>query len=249
MGLVRSIITQTVARFTSGFWSSLFGAAGKELGESMRSGPRLRFEAGVARAPVEPAEVRQGRELASGLAELRQRDPRFSEEKFKDQASTVLLRVLEALTKKDLAAVQGLVTPGLLERLGRLIAELAEKKWRRHIAHSQIQRLTITGVKRDGPYFQLTVAVTGRAVDYTAEEATDRLIAGERQEREYAFDLTFLRPETVQTAADNQQPTAANCPNCGAPLKLTALGRCDYCDSVIVSGEFSWTLSEFSSRT
>ena len=34
-----------------------------------------------------------------------------------------------------------------------------------------------------------------------------------------------------------------NCPNCGAPTQITSAGKCEYCGSVITTGEYSWVLS------
>lgn len=34
-----------------------------------------------------------------------------------------------------------------------------------------------------------------------------------------------------------------NCPNCQAPLDVSLLGRCNYCESYIVDGDYSWVLN------
>ena len=34
-----------------------------------------------------------------------------------------------------------------------------------------------------------------------------------------------------------------NCPNCGAPTQITSSGKCEYCGSIITTGEHSWALS------
>ena len=33
------------------------------------------------------------------------------------------------------------------------------------------------------------------------------------------------------------------CPYCGAPTEITSSGKCEYCGSVITTGEHSWALS------
>ena len=33
------------------------------------------------------------------------------------------------------------------------------------------------------------------------------------------------------------------CPNCGAPTQVTIAGKCDYCGSIITTGEHDWVLS------
>ena len=36
---------------------------------------------------------------------------------------------------------------------------------------------------------------------------------------------------------------AANCPNCGALLKINMAGVCEYCNGKLSSGAFDWVLS------
>ena len=37
-----------------------------------------------------------------------------------------------------------------------------------------------------------------------------------------------------------------NCPNCGAPLEISSSGVCEYCGSVVTTGQYSWVLTDFS---
>ena len=37
--------------------------------------------------------------------------------------------------------------------------------------------------------------------------------------------------------------STTNCPNCGAPTQITSAGKCEYCGSIITTGEYSWVLS------
>ena len=40
-----------------------------------------------------------------------------------------------------------------------------------------------------------------------------------------------------------QKVNKKNCPNCGAPTQITSAGKCEYCGSVITTGEYNWCLS------
>lgn len=35
-----------------------------------------------------------------------------------------------------------------------------------------------------------------------------------------------------------------SCPRCGAPLQITSAGKCEYCGSIVTTGEFSWVLTD-----
>ena len=34
------------------------------------------------------------------------------------------------------------------------------------------------------------------------------------------------------------------CPKCGAPLDITLAGKCNYCNSIVTTGEYNWCLAE-----
>ena len=55
--------------------------------------------------------------------------------------------------------------------------------------------------------------------------------------------LTFIRKNGVKTKPGTIEVNTTNCPNCGAPTQITSSGKCDYCGSVITTGEHSWVLS------
>jgi predicted amidophosphoribosyltransferase len=50
---------------------------------------------------------------------------------------------------------------------------------------------------------------------------------------------TFIRSRRSKTKKSENQ----NCPNCGAPLKVSMAGECEYCRSKITNGDFDWVLS------
>ena len=48
--------------------------------------------------------------------------------------------------------------------------------------------------------------------------------------------------ERMKTEILNLQG-AAECPNCGAKTQITVSGKCEYCGSVLTTGEYNWALS------
>ena len=58
------------------------------------------------------------------------------------------------------------------------------------------------------------------------------------------YTLTFIRKTGVKTKPGMEPFNITNCPNCGAEAKITSAGQCEYCGSVITTGEFNWVLSD-----
>ena len=55
----------------------------------------------------------------------------------------------------------------------------------------------------------------------------------------YIWDYTIR----VKTKEGSSELNTANCPNCGAPTQITSAGKCEYCNSIVTTGEFSWVLN------
>ena len=51
--------------------------------------------------------------------------------------------------------------------------------------------------------------------------------------------------ESEGTAFD-EHAVVYTCPNCGAPLEISSSGVCEYCGSVVTTGQYSWVLTDFS---
>ena len=47
----------------------------------------------------------------------------------------------------------------------------------------------------------------------------------------------------MKTKEGTADTNTTNCPNCGAPTKITSSGKCEYCGSIITTGEHDWVLS------
>mgnify|MGYP004458475247 FL=1 len=52
-----------------------------------------------------------------------------------------------------------------------------------------------------------------------------------------------MRKTGVKTKPGENTVNTTNCPNCGAPTKITSSGECEYCGSVITTGEYDWVLT------
>lgn len=58
--------------------------------------------------------------------------------------------------------------------------------------------------------------------------------------------MKFVRSLGVQTKTETGAMNGHNCPNCGAPLEISSSGVCEYCGSVVTTGQYTWVLTDFS---
>ena len=84
--------------------------------------------------------------------------------------------------------------------------------------------------------------------DYVTDETGKVLESDPNKDWYMEYTMTFNRKVGVKTQAGLSNKSTTNCPNCGAPTTVTSSGKCDYCKSVITTGEHDWVLSDIRSR-
>ena len=117
--------------------------------------------------------------------------------------------------------------------------------YRRQHLRNMLDQCTITAmqpvkIKEDKFYNAITMRIGAQGYDYTVD-ASGRAVAGSKTKlRRWSEYWTFIRNRSAKPAAAHAD---LNCPNCGAPLKVNAVGICEFCGGKITSGEFDWVLS------
>jgi hypothetical protein len=96
-------------------------------------------------------------------------------------------------------------------------------------------------IKEDAFYNAITLRIFAQGYDFTVDQA-GRVVSGSNNSlRRWSEYWTFIRNREAKPAHARAD---LNCPNCGAPLKVSATGICEFCGGKISSGEFDWVLSK-----
>ena len=107
-----------------------------------------------------------------------------------------------------------------------------------------VKSATLSDFRQTGDKDVLTVILKSRMVDYIIDEETGKVLKGDKvTDRHSTYKLEFIRKTGVKTKPGSNQINTTNCPNCGAPTQITSSGKCEYCGSVITTGEHSWALA------
>jgi hypothetical protein len=158
--------------------------------------------------------------------------------------STAFLKIQEAWSKRDMSIARPFITAALLTRFQSQIDELKRKGWTNHVEQAVIGAVDIVEISHDGGHDYITARVTAAAADYTTDDRTGQIVAGTKTMRQFTEYWTFLRSDQVKTKQGSEEIASQHCPNCGAPLNITAVGKCEYCGSDVTTGQYSWVLSE-----
>jgi len=184
--------------------------------------------------------------ISQQIADLKARDPAFSEQQFEDLASTAFFKVQEAWTKRDMNIAKAFISPTLF---GRFESQLSGFKSEGKI--NKMDKLAVGSVElaeavHDGAFDYVTAKIEASAADYIVDQKTGKVLSGSQEPQPFTEYWTFLRSDSVKTKSGGDQIQSQHCPNCGAPLQVNAVGKCEYCGSELTSGAFSWVLSEIS---
>lgn len=176
---------------------------------------------------------------------IKAQDPNFSAEKFRGYVGELYITLQEAWEAKDFNAVRPFESNALFNMHRRQLQEYIDKGWTNYLNMQDVRQVTLANYKIDGNQEVLTVRLNACCIDYTEEDASGKLINGNRTHlNERSYRLDFIRSAGVKTSEEvGLNPT--NCPNCGAPTKVTSSGECEYCHSVITNGEYGWVLNKY----
>lgn len=182
-------------------------------------------------------------DTSGGLAALKQKDPSFDEQNFKDKANTAFFKIQLAWEKKDMDIARPFITDAILQRYTVQLQQLKEKHLTNKMENMAVGAMTIADISSDDRFDKITVKIDASAADYTIDDSTGKIVKGSQTPSHFDEYWTFIRSKTAKT--DSTKSLKDNkCPNCGAALEVSATGKCNYCSSILTSGEYDWVLSE-----
>ncbi len=170
-------------------------------------------------------------------------DPSFSSEKFISFANEAYVKLQTAWSERDLEPIRLLLAEELFAQASSQIQEYRRLGRINKMERIAVQESYITDYSSGKEKETLTVYLYATQKDYIVDENTNSVLDGSAEQyRHSKYIITFIRAKGTLTQ-DNNGIQITNCPNCGAPLEITASGKCSYCDSVITNEDHAWVIS------
>ncbi len=168
------------------------------------------------------------------------RYPDFSWQTFDARVREVFLKLQEAWMKQQWELARPLETDYLFSTHLYMNERFREAGYVNHLEEIEILSVIPVKIERDAYFESITVRIGARMRDYTVDGSGGVVEGDKNILRTFSEYWTFIRAAgfTHDRAEDEK-----NCPNCGAPLKISMAGICEYCESKVTTGEFYWTLS------
>lgn len=153
----------------------------------------------------------------------------------------IFFELQRAWSEQDLDRLRPYETDSLFQNHSYWVREYQKQGLRNELDRVSIQRLELVKIRSDKYYDAITCRIFASMTDCTRRVNDGSLVCGSPSKiKRFSEYWTFIRG---RGAKDHQRGDRV-CPNCGATLKITMAGECDYCDSKLTSGQFDWVLSE-----
>lgn len=184
--------------------------------------------------------------ITQGVVEeqIRKTDELFNEEEFNQKVKTLFVKMQNAWTDRNWEEIRTFETDELFEQHkmqidGYIRNNTINVMDRICVFYSKLYKYEQVGDKDI-----LEVIVKSRMSDYIIDATTKEIVKGDKEtERVKFYKLQFIRKTGVKTKPEEPGISTTNCPNCGAPTKITSSGQCEYCKSIITNGDFGWVLN------
>lgn len=178
---------------------------------------------------------------------LRLKDPQFELVPLVDKTRQLFLSLQEAWFKRDMSPVRPFLSDATYQRFNVQLQLLKAQGVRDAITDIVVMDVALIGLDQSEWFdtVHLRVKARMRDADVPASASDAEAIAAAKRVPPEAFTevWSFVRKPGAQTrmGADLFQ---GKCPNCGAPFNGGAANQCTYCEAIVNSGNYDWTLSE-----
>lgn len=179
---------------------------------------------------------------------IRQTDPNFSSDAFIGWTKEVFLKIQQAWSDRNWELIRPFESNELFNVHNAQLDEYIRNKKINKVEKINIKKVALHSYNVDGDKEVLIVYLDAIMRDYVVSEEGKVLESNPEKDWYMEYVMTFNRKVGVKTKAGLSNKSTTNCPNCGAPTTVTSAGKCDYCKSVITTGEHDWVLSDIRSR-
>lgn len=174
-------------------------------------------------------------------AAFEQNNPAFDWADFQARARMIFNELQEAWSSLKWERARPFETDNIFQMHRYWIEAYKRQGLRNALDQYEIQAMQPTKIKVDAFYNSITLRIFARGYDYTVNQSGKVVAGSNKKIREWSEYWTFVRYSKAKPSAARAD---LNCPNCGAPLKVNAVGICEFCGGKITSGEFDWVLSK-----
>jgi hypothetical protein len=161
----------------------------------------------------------------------------------KNRAEKIFIELQKAWTQKNWNLARPYETDTLFHTHLFWIEDFRRKGQTNFLGSPKVERLEPVSVMKDNFYMSFTFRIYAQMLDYTIDK-NNKLIRGNRTKPiQFSEYWTFIKGINANQK-DPKTQSFHLCPSCGAELKISMGGVCEFCGSKITLGQFDWVLSQ-----
>lgn len=201
--------------------------------------------------PKRTTEERAGRPIENNyeaIRRIRKLDPMFDEDRFLSQVKLVYLQLQSAWTEKDWNSVRNLESTSLYEQHLTQLQEHIRAKTTNVLERVRVEDSKIKDfIENPEGNDRIEVILSSTMRDYIRNDETGRVIEGDPTKDLFTvYRMVFLREHGAQTEIiKNSEVVSDHCPNCGAPLTIDSIDKCEYCQASLKHNPKDWVLDVY----
>ncbi|MEE2812958.1 MAG: Tim44-like domain-containing protein [Verrucomicrobiota bacterium] len=178
--------------------------------------------------------------LEKEIKRLEAEHPDFNRSRAQARFRHVFETLQNAWTKRDLNALRPFETDNLFQNHRYWIEEYSRQRLSNVLKKIELEKMKVVRVQSDKFYDAMTCRLWVKMIDYTVDDSGALICGSKTKSKRFSEYWTFIRGRGVSECKHNDK----SCPSCGANLKISMSGICEYCDTKVTSGDFNWVLSE-----
>lgn len=149
-------------------------------------------------------------------------------------------KMYEAWSNNKLDSIRNILTDRLYDSWMFWIDNYTKAGLRNKLDKLEISKIEFIKIEEDKFYESVTVRIYASCLDYVTDNDGKVKGGSIKKPRKFTEYWTFIRRNGVT----NDEYDLSTCPNCGAQAdKIGQAGVCEYCDTKISNGDFSWVLA------
>lgn len=168
-------------------------------------------------------------------------DPGFVVDDLVARAGDIYDLVVGSITEGDAGVARLAMADGLWETHRMVVSVRADNGIERRGSVSLVNAQLVEAY-HSTLIDEVRVRLHCRGVCCDAHAVTGLVLRGSMTETEWQEDLTFTRSAAATTPAGGGI-LSRNCPNCGAPIRVSDDGACLQCAALVMSGRHDWVLT------
>lgn len=170
-------------------------------------------------------------------------DPEFDEERIKTLMSNLYVQMQETWQAKDISSLRPYMTDKFFSQMDAQLEQFRRAGRTDYTERIAVLSTDIRGWRQSAGMDYITVGLNARIVSYTLDDRTGELVSGDKKREKFMeYEIELCRKSGMTTQPEAEGLHADRCPHCGAPLRLNASARCEYCGSVVSTVNTDWAI-------